>query len=261
LAEVHDNNIIVKAENIHLSFGGATALAGVSFNLFQNEVLAIIGPNGAGKTSVLNCLSGFYKPQQGNIYINNKKINKLATHKIAKMGVARTFQNTALYTGLSALENLLVARHFFYKYNVFAGAIHFGRALKEELYQQKKAEEIMEFLEIKNLKNQTVSTLPFGLCKMVEFGRALAMEPKVLLLDEPMAGMSHKEKVNMSMYIKNVFQTKGIPIILVEHDMGIVMKIAHRIIVFDFGEVIAEGPPEKIQKSPKVIQSYLGKQS
>lgn len=253
-----NDNVCLKVDNVYLAFGGVQVLSNVSFSIAMNEILAIIGPNGAGKTSVLNCISRVYEPQRGDIFLEGKNISALPPHRVAKLGVARTFQNTALYAELNTLDNLLLARNRYHRSNPIAGILSFGPACRDEAEQREKVEEVIELLDMKSIRRQPVGTLPYGLRKRVDFGRALAMGPKVLLLDEPMAGLSQEEKTNMSEYILEVFKSKSIPIILVEHDMGVVMSMAQRIVVLDFGKLIAEGVPDEIKANPKVIKSYLG---
>src|SRR4030042_560057 len=265
------NNIKMHLEKRCLSFGGVRALIDVSLDVKDKEILAIIGPNGAGKTCILNCINGFYKPQEGEIYYEGQKITRLRPDKIANMGIARTFQNIELYSGLSTLDNLMAARHVLMKQSTLSSALYFGPAHKEEIKHRKAVEDIIDFLEIEPIRKKVVGTLPYGMRKRVELGRALALEPKILLLDEPMAGMNLEEKEDIARFIIDIFEGQGETypetpvlrdgvscIILVEHDMGGVMDIADRIPVLDFGKKIAEGTPEEIKKNPQVIAAYLG---
>ncbi|HEX7364518.1 MAG TPA: ABC transporter ATP-binding protein [Dehalococcoidia bacterium] len=261
----------MRIDKLSLSFGGVKALTDVSLEIKDKELLAIIGPNGAGKTCILNCINGFYKPQQGEIYFEGKKITRLRPDRIAKMGIARTFQNIELYSGLTALDNLMAARHVLMKQATIASALYFGPAHKEEIEHRKAVEDIIDFLEIEPIRKKVVGALPYGMRKRVELGRALALEPKILLLDEPMAGMNLEEKEDIARFIIDIFEGQGETypntpvlrdgvscIILVEHDMGVVMDIADRIAVLDFGRKIAEGTPEEIKNNQKVIAAYLG---
>ncbi len=263
----------LRVENLSLSFGGVNALTDVHLQLRTGEILAVIGPNGAGKTALLNCINGFYKPQKGEIYFQNQRITRLRPDRIAALGIARTFQNIELYTGLTTQDNIMAARHVLMRQTFLTGSIFFGPARKEEIRHRRVAEEIMDFLEIAPIRKQVVGRLPYGLRKRVELARALALEPKILLLDEPMAGMNLEEKEDMARFILDVFEGQGetypdtpvlrdgIPsIILIEHDMGVVMDLAHRIVVLDFGRKIAEGPPVEISQHPEVIQAYLGQE-
>ncbi len=264
----------IRIENLSLSFGGVRAIRDVSLDIKNNEILAIIGPNGAGKTCLLNCINGFYKPQKGEIYYENQRITRIRPDKAARLGLARTFQNIELFTGLSTLDNIMAARHVFIKQNFLSGALYFGWAHDEEIRHRETVEAIIDFLEIEPIRNKVVHTLPYGMRKRVELGRALALEPKVLLLDEPMAGMNLEEKEDIARFIIDIFEGQGATypdtpvlrdgvscIILVEHDMGVVMDIADRIAVLDFGQKIAEGTPEEIRTNPQVIAAYLGEES
>lgn len=245
-------------EELSLSFGGLTALNNISLKIAEHEILAIIGPNGAGKTSLFNSITGFYHPQRGSICFTGTDITGIPSYKIAKLGIARTFQNIALYSGMSTLDNIMAARSISMKTNFLTGALYFGWARREEIEHRRAVEEIIDFLEIQAIRKQIVANLPYGMRKRVDLGRALALEPKILLLDEPMAGMNVEEKEDMARFIIDIYETRNIPIVLVEHDMALVMDIADRIIVLDFGRKIAEGEPEAILKNPKVISAYLG---
>jgi branched-chain amino acid transport system ATP-binding protein len=249
------NPTILQAQNIALSFGGTKVLNEVGFDVHRGEIRAIIGPNGAGKTSMLNCISGFYRPQAGAVLYNggtngdSRDLTLTPTHHIARLGVARTFQNIALYTGLSTLDNLMAARHIHMKQSGVAGAIYWGRALREEVAHRRVVEEIIDFLEIAHIRKAVVGSLPYGLRKRVELGRALALEPDLLLLDEPMAGMNAEEKEDMARFILDIHERQKTTIILIEHDMGLVL---------DFGTKIADGTPDAVRADERVVQAYLG---
>lgn len=249
---------LLKLEDIYLSFGGVTALNGISFELGREGVFAIIGPNGAGKTCIFNVINGFYRPQRGRVFFKGKDITKLRSPKIARLGIARTFQNIELYTGLTAVENLMAARHMLFKDTFVEGAFYFGRTLKQEIAHREVVERVIDFLEIEDIRKVEVGLIPYGLRKRVELGRALAMEPRLLLLDEPMAGMNMEEKEDMARFIVDIAEEKKIPVLLVEHEMDVVMDISDRVIALDFGIKIAEGPPREIQANPDVIRAYLG---
>ena len=267
------HKIKVKIDNISLKFGGVNALSNVSVDIRENEILAIIGPNGAGKTCLLNSINGFYKPQSGDIFFEDKRITRIRPDRAAKLGLARTFQNIELYSGLSTLDNLMAARHMLMHQNFLTGAIYYKWAHAEEIRHRRMVEDIIDFLEMEPIRKKIVGTLPYGMRKRVELGRALAMEPQVLLLDEPMAGMNLEEKEDIARFIIDIFEGQGSTypetpvlrdgvntIVLIEHDMGVVMDLADRIIVLDFGKKIAEGTPEEIKNNPQVISAYLGKE-
>jgi branched-chain amino acid transport system ATP-binding protein len=253
-----ERKVLLRAENISIAFGKLQALNNIMVEVKEGEILAVIGPNGAGKTCLLNVISGFYRAQQGEVYLEKKKITHFSSHRIAELGLCRTFQNIALYTGLSVSDNIIAGRHPHIGYNFVTGMIYFPWANKEEAYQRAIAEDIIDFLELEHVRGSVVGMLAYGLRKRVELGRALALEPRILLLDEPMAGMNLDEKEDMARFIIDINEFLKIPIVLIEHDMGVVMDIADRIVVLDFGNKIAEGPPEEIKENSKVIAAYLG---
>jgi branched-chain amino acid transport system ATP-binding protein len=239
-------------------FGGVTAVEEVSVEVPKGRILSIIGPNGAGKTSLLNMISGFYKPDTGRIELEGRNITRMPPSRVAALGVARTFQNIALFSGLTVLDNLMLGRHVRMRSGVLRCVLYWGLAQREEIRHRAACEEIIEFLKLQDLRKMPTAALPYGLRKRVELGRALALEPKVLLLDEPMGGMNQDEKEDMARYILDVNQERGVTVVLIEHDMGVVMDISDRVVVLDRGRKIAEGAPAEVQSNEAVIAAYLG---
>ena len=250
--------VLLNVEGISISFGGVKALDGVSFDVKEHEILAIIGPNGAGKSSMLNCINGFYHPQEGMITFKGNPRHQMRTHEAAEQGIARTFQNIALFKGMSTLDNIMTGRNLKMKKNFLWQALYFGPARAEEMEHRAAVENVIDFLEIEAIRKTPVGRLPYGLQKRVELGRALAAEPDLLLLDEPMAGMNLEEKQDMCRFILDVNDEFGTTIVLIEHDMSVVMDISDRVIVLDYGLKIADGSPDEVRANQDVIDAYLG---
>jgi branched-chain amino acid transport system ATP-binding protein len=257
-AEVAPGQPLLDVRNITLRFGGVTAINDVTFDVRPEELFAIIGPNGAGKTSIFNTISQVYRPQEGDIQFEGESIMGHRPDAIADLGIARTFQNIELFPQMNVIDNLLTGRHIRMSGSIFADALWWGKAKKEEMENRRKVEDIIDFLEIEQWRKYPVALLPYGFQKRVELGRALAMEPKLLLLDEPVAGMNLEETEDMARFILDIKSELNIPMIMVEHDMGLVMDIADRVMVLDFGQRIALGTPDEVQKNPDVIAAYLG---
>ena len=251
-------DVVLDLQNISLRFGGVKALTDISFDVREHEVRAIIGPNGAGKSSMLNVINGVYHPQEGRIFFHGEERKAMEPHMAAAQGIARTFQNIALFKGMSVLDNIMTGRNLKIKSNLLMQAIWWGPARNEEIAHRHKVEEIIDFLEIQHIRKTPVGRLPYGLQKRVDLGRALAMEPKILLLDEPMAGMNVEEKQDMCRFILDVNDQFGTTIVLIEHDMGVVMDISDRVVVLDYGKKIGDGIPDEVRSSPEVIKAYLG---
>ncbi len=247
-------------EDITLQFGGVIALLEVSVEVEQGAIHAVIGPNGAGKTSLLNCISRLYHPTKGRILFEGQDITAYRPHKIAELGIARSFQNIELFRGMTVLDNLMLGRHVHLKSGVLSGGFYWGKSQREEIAHRAIVEDIIDFLEIEAIRKKTVGTLAYGLQKRVELGRALALEPKILLVDEPMAGMNVEEKEDMARFILDINEERGVTVVLIEHDMGVVMDISDQVTVLDFGKKISEGPPDEVRKDPKVVSAYLGEQ-
>jgi branched-chain amino acid transport system ATP-binding protein len=248
-------------EDLGISFGGLVALNGINFQVKKGSIFAIIGPNGAGKTTLFNCINGIYKPDRGRIVFKDREIQGKKPDRVAKLGIARTFQNIELFNHMSTMENLMAGRHNFMKTGLFRGSFMWGRrsfAGREEVSHRHKVEEIIDLLDLQSVRNKFVGALPYGTQKQVELGRALALEPELLLLDEPCAGMNSEEKQDMIFWVKDIQDELGVTILLIEHDMKMVMDISERILVINFGKSIMEGDPEEVQKNPEVLKAYLG---
>ena len=250
--------VILDVKNISLGFGGVKALTDISFNVREHEIRAIIGPNGAGKSSMLNCINGVYTPQQGAITFRGQTFSHMNSRQVAEMGIGRTFQNLALFKGMSVIDNIMTGRNLKIKSNILMQALRVGPALREEIAHREKVEHIIDFLEIQAFRKTPVGQLPYGLQKRVDLGRALAMEPQVLLLDEPMAGMNVEEKQDMCRFVLDVNEEFGTTIVLIEHDMGVVMDISDRVVVLDYGKKIGDGIPDDVRNNEDVIRAYLG---
>ena len=250
----------LKISDVTLSFGGLKALSEVDMDIEPGLITSIIGPNGAGKTSMLNCISGFYHPTQGDIFYKDKKLTNASPHQVSNMGISRAFQNLELFGGLSVLDNLLLARHQNLKYSFLNALFFFGKASRVEAENRAYVEEVIDFMELEPYRKSLVGNLSYGVQKKVEVARALTLDPDILLLDEPMAGMNLEEKEDIVRFVMDIQKERGITVVLVEHDLGVVMDISNKIYVLDFGEVIGSGTPEEVAQNPKVIEAYIGEE-
>lgn len=259
-ASTETKPVLLKISDLHLSFGGVHALAGVSLEVKKGEILGIIGPNGAGKTCLINCISGFYRPQKGEIYYKDYRLTKLSPPQIVRLGLARTFQHGELFLQMTTVENVMAARHIFLKSGPLSGALYFGPAHREEMKTRRVVEGILDFLDLQPVRKQIVGTLSYGWRKRVDLARALALEPELLLLDEPMAGLSLEAKEDQCRYLLDLFLERGVSLVIIEHDVGLVVDISQRVIVLDFGHKIAEGTPDEVIRHPAVVKAYWGKE-
>jgi len=261
--QVKEGDVILKLENIHIAFGKVAALNGVDLDVRKGEIHSIIGPNGAGKTVMMNCINGLYRPQRGNIYYKGERINGLSPHKRAELGIGRTFQKLELYGGMTVLDNIRMGSHIHLKSGILSGSIYAGKTKKEEIAEREFIEEeIIDLLEIEGIRDQVAHMLPYGLQKRVELGRALALRPEVILLDEPMAGLNLEEVEDMARFILDINEEERwkVTCVLVEHDMGVVMDISRRVLVLDFGNMVADGVPDEVSNNPQVVKAYLGEE-
>jgi branched-chain amino acid transport system ATP-binding protein len=261
--EVREGEILLRLENIFMAFGRVQALNGVDLEVRKGEIHSIIGPNGAGKTVMMNCINGLYRPQRGNIYFKGQRINRLSPHKRAELGIGRTFQKLELYGGMTVLDNIRMGSHIHLKSGILSGSVYAGRTKREEIEERSFIEEeIIDLLEIEGIRDQVAHMLPYGLQKRVELGRALALRPELLLLDEPMAGLNLEEVEDMARFILDINEEERwkVTCVLVEHDMGVVMDISHRVLVLDFGNMIIDGLPQEVSRNPQVINAYLGEE-
>jgi len=259
-AKQEERSPMLEVDRVYLSFGGIMAVAGVKFNVYEGEIYSIIGPNGAGKTSILNTITGIYKPDRGKITFNGTDITNMPVHERPYKGLVRTFQNLELFKGMTVLDNLMLSRSIFMKYSLFSSLLWFGKCRNEEIEHRKRVEQVIDYLGLTHIRKKYVYELSYGLQKRVELARALCLEPKLLLLDEPMAGMNTEETEDMARYILDINEELGVTVILIEHDMGVVMDLSSRIVAIDFGEKICEGEPDEVAKNPKVLSAYLGEE-